>query len=107
MTAHLSISFLKKHFELIFWIVSLIALFIMDPISNTHFSFCVFKFVGFDYCPGCGLGHSISFLLHGKIKESFQAHPLGLFALPVLLYRIFQLSFSDRLLNQNKNYEHI
>ncbi|HEX7401623.1 MAG TPA: DUF2752 domain-containing protein [candidate division Zixibacteria bacterium] len=34
---------------------------------------------------------SISYLLHGDLVDSWNAHPLGLFALPVLFWRIFSL----------------
>lgn len=64
----------------------------MDPGQSTHYSFCLFKFLGIPFCPGCGLGHSISFLLHGNLYASFSAHPLGIFAVPVILFRIYKLS---------------
>jgi hypothetical protein len=80
----------RINIELFFWIGGLTWLAFMNP-SETHFSLCPIKNLGFSFCPGCGLGHSISFLLHGQIKESFQHHPLGVFALMVILMRIFQL----------------
>jgi hypothetical protein len=80
----------RINIELIFWIGGLIWLAFMNP-SETHFSLCPLKNLGFSFCPGCGLGHSISYLFHGQIKESFHQHPLGIFALMVILMRIFQL----------------
>jgi Protein of unknown function (DUF2752) len=80
----------RINIELIFWIVGLTYLAFMNP-SETHFSFCPIKNLGFSFCPGCGLGHSISFLFHGKLQESLHHHPLGVFALGVIFYRIFQL----------------
>jgi Protein of unknown function (DUF2752) len=80
----------RINIELIFWIGGLIWLAFMNP-SETHFSLCPIKNLGFPFCPGCGLGHSISFLFHGKIQESFHHHPMGIFALIVILVRIFQL----------------
>jgi len=47
--------------------------------------------LGITWCPGCGLGHAISFLFHGDIRSSFHAHWLGAPALIVILYRIYVL----------------
>jgi hypothetical protein len=47
--------------------------------------------MGFKFCPGCGLGHSISYLFHGDIQESFSTHPLGIFAVIIILCRIYNL----------------
>jgi hypothetical protein len=63
----------------------------MTPGCDPHYSFCVFKFLGLKFCPGCGLGHSISYLFHGDIPASFSAHPLGIFAVIVLMCRIYNL----------------
>jgi hypothetical protein len=63
----------------------------MDPATDGHFSFCIFKLLGIDFCPGCGIGHSISYIFHGDIAASFSAHPLGMFAIVVIIYRIFTL----------------
>jgi Protein of unknown function (DUF2752) len=80
----------RINIELIFWIGGLTYLALMNP-SETHFSLCPIKNLGFSFCPGCGLGHSISFLFHGQIKASFHHHPLGIFALVVILGRVFKL----------------
>jgi len=47
--------------------------------------------MGITWCPGCGLGHSIAFLLHGDIRNSFHAHWLGVPALVIIVYRIVDL----------------
>ncbi len=83
----------RKYFELTAWISGLVLLALMNPQTDTHYSFCLFKFIGVKYCPGCGLGHSISYLFHGNFKASFNAHPLGLFAVLVIMKRIYHLSF--------------
>ena len=44
-----------------------------------------------EFCPGCGLGNSISYLFHGEIINSFNAHPLGIPALIILVSRIISL----------------
>ncbi|HEY5371346.1 MAG TPA: DUF2752 domain-containing protein [Hanamia sp.] len=82
----------QKYFELSAWVIALSLLAFMDPQSNTHYSLCPFKFIGISFCPGCGIGHSISYLFHGDLRASFSAHPLGIFALAVILLRIFRLS---------------
>lgn len=83
---------IRRYFELSVWVVALILLATMNPGTDVHYSFCIFKFLGFKHCPGCGLGHSISYLFHGDIRASFSAHPLGIFALAVILFRIYKLS---------------
>lgn len=82
------------YFELSFWVMALVSLALMNPLAEAHFSLCLFKFLGFRFCPGCGLGHSITWLFHGNVQESFKAHSMGIFALPVILYRIFILAKS-------------
>lgn len=81
----------KTYFELTFWISALTLLAIMPPGTDPHYSFCIFKLMGIKFCPGCGLGHSISYLFHGNITASLKAHPLGIFAVIIILYRIYQL----------------
>ncbi|MEO9147683.1 MAG: DUF2752 domain-containing protein [Ginsengibacter sp.] len=82
----------RRYFELAAWVSGLILLALMSPGTDTHYSFCFFKFIGIQFCPGCGLGHSISYLFHGNIRASFAAHPLGIFALIIISFRIFRLS---------------
>jgi hypothetical protein len=81
----------QPYFELCTWLTGLLFLALMNPAETTHFSICIFKWMGLSFCPGCGLGHSVSWLFHGNLTQSFQAHPLGIFALAVLLFRIFTL----------------
>jgi Protein of unknown function (DUF2752) len=81
----------RKYFELSFWIAALVLLAVMPTGTDPHYSFCIFKLMGFKFCPGCGLGHSISYLFHGNIQASFSAHPLGIFAVIIILCRIYNL----------------
>ncbi len=92
----------SKYFELIFWVVALIALANMHPEHGSHFSFCIFKMLGFNFCPGCGIGHAISYLFHGNIQASFTAHPLGIFAIVIILLRIVKL-IRTRFFSNQKN----
>jgi len=98
------LSILKKYFsfELSFWIIALIYLAAIEP-SQSHFSFCLFKNIGLTWCPGCGIGHSIAYLLHGDVIKSFHTHFLGTFALLVIVYRIVQLINKNKS-NQNQSY---
>ncbi|MCZ6701413.1 MAG: DUF2752 domain-containing protein [Ignavibacteria bacterium] len=78
-------------FEVAAWISALVFLaFIYNP-GETHFNICPIANLGFDFCPGCGLGNSISYIFNGEYIQSFQSHPLGIFALAVLLFRIIYL----------------
>jgi hypothetical protein len=81
----------RKYFELTFWIAALIALAVTDPSTAGQYSLCPIKLLGFNWCPGCGLGHSISWLLHGNIKNSWHAHWIGVPALIIILFRIYTL----------------
>ena len=82
----------KKNFELIFWMAALLSLAFSDP-TKTHFILCPLRLMGITWCPGCGIGHAISFLFRGNISASFHAHWLGVPALLILLYRVYTLSF--------------
>lgn len=95
---------IKKYFsiELLFWIIALIYLALVNP-TQEHFSFCILKQFGISWCPGCGIGHSISYLLHGNIIKSFDTHVLGTFALLVIVYRIVRLILNNKI-NKTKNY---
>jgi hypothetical protein len=86
--------------------MAILALALYDPTSGEHINMCVFDRLGFPYCPGCGLGRSISFLLHGDISNSLKAHPLGAFALIILIFRTYKLInqfIKDIQLNKIKN----
>jgi hypothetical protein len=89
-------TFFSKYFELTFWIVALICLAFTNPAGQGHFSLCPLKRIGVTWCPGCGLGHSISYLFHGELKNSFEAHWLGIPAVLLLLHRIYTLIQSSR-----------
>jgi hypothetical protein len=96
----ISFRFFTSNFELIFWITALVYLFFIDP-HQQHFTLCPLSNLGFDYCPGCGLGRSCTLALHGSFIQSLQMHPLGIFALLVISHRIFTL-IND--FKQHKNF---
>nr|WP_255476779.1 DUF2752 domain-containing protein [Mucilaginibacter sp. AK015] len=67
-----------------------------NPAGQSHFSLCPLKALGLTWCPGCGLGHAISYLFRGDIINSFRAHWLGIPVFAVLLYRIYTLLFPKK-----------
>ena len=77
--------------ESLVWLCGLAYLACLDPNGGSHYSICLFHALGISWCPGCGLGHSITLLFHGEIVRSFQTHPLGIVAVPVLAFRIITL----------------
>jgi len=83
--------FRRLPFEAFIWIAGFIVLGLDYPASDNHFTICPLALSGFEWCPGCGLGRSISYLLHGDVQLSFTAHPLGIPAVIILTFRIIQL----------------
>jgi len=81
----------NSHLEAYFWLIALVSLALSSPSNATHYTLCLFKNLGIDFCPGCGLGRAITFLFHGQLLASWQSHPLALMAIVVLLYRSYQL----------------
>ncbi len=77
--------------EAIIWVIGLLLLAFYNPGHQEHMSLCVFNNLGFKYCPGCGLGRSISYFLHGDLYMSFKAHPIGIAAVLILVFRIIKL----------------
>lgn len=77
---------LRKVFPSLIWTGALVLLFI----GGEGPSLCIFKWMGFNSCPGCGLGHSIHYLLHGQVEASFNEHILGIPVLVALMYLIIQ-----------------
>lgn len=96
-------SFKGKHLEAWFWITAIIVLAISDPANGGHSSLCIMKQLNIGFCPGCGLGHSIAWLFRGNIINSFQAHPLGVPAIIILLNRSFNLLNKDFTFNRDKS----
>ena len=81
--------------EALIWICGLTYLAIHIP-ESSHFTICPLKNLGVDFCPGCGLGNSISYLFRGDIISSFHSHPLGIFALIILIFRIITIINNNR-----------
>ncbi len=92
--------------ELIIWSGAILVLAISYPKTIDHFTLCPIENLGFSWCPGCGLGRSISFFLHGEFKLSFDQHWFGIPAFGILIFRIVQLlnKFVLNLMSTNKFY---
>ena len=82
--------FFRNNFELIFWVSAMVALAFRDQ-TKPHYTLCPLKLMGFSWCPGCGLGHSISYLFRGELLPSFRAHWLGVPAVIIIFHRMLVL----------------
>lgn len=80
----------KFPLEALTWTIGLVTLAFLDP-HVSHHSICPLKNLGFDFCPGCGLGRSIAYLMDGELRMSFITHPLGAVVFVSLVFRIFEL----------------
>ena len=88
-------------FEALIWVAALSALAMST--NEAHFTICPLKNAGVDFCPGCGLGRSISLFFHGEILASLQSHPLGIFAVIILSFRVVNLT-KQYIRNYGKSY---
>ncbi len=89
----------QQYFELLFWASALLLLFFMR-VNTEAPTLCIFRWLGINQCPGCGLGHSINAVLHLHFSASFKYHPMGIFAVIIILNRIKQLSFKPKYIIQ-------
>ena len=83
-------------FEALIWIFGLIYLALINSPEASHFTVCPLANSGIYFCPGCGLGNSISYLFRGDFASSFRTHPLGIFALVIILFRIITTIKNNR-----------
>lgn len=95
-------SLYRNYFEITAFSVGLLLLALMDPTTANGPGLCLLENLDFPYCPGDGLGHSVSFIFRGEIYNALEANILGPFAIIILLGRIFQLLLKNYL-NYNKN----
>lgn len=80
--------------EALVWIGGVTAMATMDPAGAHLFRLCPLDALGFTFCPGCGLGHSVAYLARGAVMKSVHAHPLGGPAVLILI------GHSGRLIRQ-------
>jgi hypothetical protein len=74
------------------WLASLLYLIFIHTPGKIGFTLCPLNNLNLDFCPGCGLGNSISHIFQGEIYNSLIAHPLGIFALVVIIIRIIKIT---------------
>ncbi|MFD2532296.1 DUF2752 domain-containing protein [Gracilimonas halophila] len=91
--------FIHQHLEWLVFSAGLLVLAFMDP-EYAGTSFCLFDLAGIDFCPGEGLGHSISYTFKGEIDSAMNAHFAGPIAILILSSRITYLW--HRLYKQSK-----
>lgn len=89
-TIHATGRWIRSNTELMFWVSAVIALYFL-PVNTAKTTLCLFSLLGFEHCPGCGIGRSIHDALHLRLTASFRLHPLGIFAVLIIFNRIRQL----------------
>lgn len=83
------------------WFLGLLLLYFYPFKSTT--SLCFYQFLGFDSCPGCGLGRALHYALHGDMRTSLQFHILGIPTLIILIFRIIHLIVQSYFVHNNSN----
>jgi hypothetical protein len=86
------------------WIAGLTGLVVLAPSLDNHVTICIPSTLGIDFCPGCGLGASISHLVRGEFAESWASHPLAVPTLAILIGRIIHLFRQERDNTTKENY---
>lgn len=76
--------------EAFIWIAALLWLAIDNPAAH-HYTHCPFHNAGISFCPGCGLGRSIGYFFRLDLPASFMAHPLGIPAIGLLVFRAIRV----------------
>ena len=95
---------IRKHLEWTVFGCGILLLALMNP-ENTGTSFCFFEWIGINFCPGEGLGHSIAYTFRGNFSEAMNAHFAGPFAVFILSSRIIYIwrkLYQDSKLTTNK-----
>jgi len=77
--------------EALLWSIGLFYLLFINPYETSHVTLCPYKNLGIEFCPGCGIGKSISFFFHGDLLHSIKTHPLGIITFVLILGRIIHL----------------
>jgi hypothetical protein len=84
---------IRVNLELLIWVGAIIFLFFSNPESHSY-SLCPLDNLGFEFCPGCGLGRSCMHALNGNFVDSFYSHPLGIIAIFIIVFRIVTLTLN-------------
>ncbi|MCC5939572.1 MAG: DUF2752 domain-containing protein [Lunatimonas sp.] len=78
-------------FDLFIWLAALIGIALIPLDVEAHLSICPIHNLGFSWCPGCGLGRSMKYLMVGDWQRSWEMHPLGGFAFLVIGIRLVEI----------------
>ena len=92
------------HFEWIVLMTGLLLMIFLDPFSQAE-SICPAKRLNLQFCPGCGLGRSISQLFRGEFVTSIQTHPAGILATMIIPARIGKIFYRNHKLKITDKYE--
>lgn len=92
------------HFEWMVLLSGLLFVVFLDPFSQS-ISFCPIDRLGFDFCPGCGLGKSVALAARGHLSASLQSHPMGLIAVFIIITRIGSIFHRNYKLVKEQNNE--
>lgn len=84
------IKIINRHSEWIVFVLGLVLLGTMNPYAVAS-SWCFIDLIGFTFCPGEGLGHSIAFIFRGEIIKSVEANLMGPFVVIGLSFRVIQI----------------
>jgi hypothetical protein len=95
LLASIEQSIRRVGFEPLIWIGGLLLLGLLEPGTGGHVSICPLALIGLEFCPGCGLGRSVSLLFHGELVDSIQAHWFGIPAVVVLLAHSLSLGIRN------------
>jgi hypothetical protein len=87
--------------ELTAWVGAFFLFAFLSPSPQPHFNLCPLDAMGLEFCPGCGLGRSVTYLFHGHFSESWHMHYLGIPAAAMLGGRIIYL-FRRIIKNQKR-----
>ncbi len=97
-----TVRILRKYSQQILWALALLFLFFMNT-ENESTSLCMFGFMGFKSCPGCGIGHAIHHTLHLNFIQSFNSHILGIPATIGILYLIIKPFYDSKIISKWTN----
>lgn len=78
------------HFEWLALTMALLAMALLNPESASA-SICPLDLMGFENCPGQGLGKSMAYSFRGDFSESIRAHPVGLVSILIIMGRIVSI----------------
>ncbi|WP_072053956.1 DUF2752 domain-containing protein [Flavihumibacter petaseus] len=90
-------SFLYRHNEVSIWLTALLLLFFAVDPSRDQTSLCLFHWLGWQHCPGCGLGKSMHAAMHGAFRQSWHYHYFGIPAVLIIGARIISLMITHKI----------